>query len=138
MEEIDKKPGKMEEIDKEFEAIQKEMNRLAGLLIPVKPEQLIPEKNKQGGDKNMRTVRIPNLDYEDYAAIMDAIDEVIPFAVLETRYNKRLRYGIFNFWDSDYIPSCMEEFIMRPPTNRENVLELQYRLVEAMKQIIMK
>lgn len=83
----------------------------------------------------MRTVKIPNLEYEGYAAIMDAIDEIIPFAVLETRYNKRLKYGIFYFWDTDYIPPCMEAFIIRPPTTHENVKKLQEMLVKAKKQI---
>lgn len=76
----------------------------------------------------MRMCRIDNLDYPAFEVIRDAIYSVIPFAVIEVQYSKNLRTGYFNFWDSDYIPDEMKEFIVQPPMSRENKELLHERL----------
>lgn len=62
----------------------------------------------------MRTLIRKNCTYDEYAEMIDHVDEHMPFALLEARYNKRLATAILTFWDSDYIPPQWEEFIVRP------------------------
>jgi hypothetical protein len=70
--------------------------------------------------KIMRLCKIPNLEYPKFEQIRDAIYSTIPFAVIHVGYSPKLKLGIFNFWDSDYIPEEMKQFIMQPPLSREN------------------
>jgi hypothetical protein len=76
----------------------------------------------------MRLVKIPNLAYETFERIRDTIDSNIPFAVIDMRYSPKLKVGIFNFWDSDYIPEEMKPFIVQPPLSRENKAKLTSEL----------
>ena len=43
------------------------------------------------------------------------------------------KIGMFNFWDSDYIPKCLEPFVLRPPKHREPVDELQNEIEALLK-----
>ena len=47
-------------------------------------------------------------------------------------YSVRLKIAMFNFWDSDYIPEILEEYVLRPPKHREPIEELQERLTKVM------
>lgn len=79
----------------------------------------------------MRTIIIPDCSYEKYRAIMDAIMDTIPFAVLNQNYSQNTQKAMINFWDSDYIPEELKEYMLIPSTLRENVEELQKRLIKA-------
>lgn len=83
--------------------------------------------------KTIRLVKIPNMSEDEYNRIIDAIDETIPFAVVDARYNPRLKAGIFNFWDTDYIPEELKKFIVQPPLSRENREKMSRMLKEAVK-----
>lgn len=63
----------------------------------------------------MRTIRIPNCDYETYNAIMNEIMTKVPFAVLNADYRKDLKLANINFWDSDYIPKQLSQYILNAP-----------------------
>jgi len=76
----------------------------------------------------MRLVKIPKLEYSSFEKLRDAIDSIIPFAVIDIRYSPKLKVGIFNFWDSDYIPEEMKPFIVQPPLSRENKAKLTSEL----------
>jgi len=81
----------------------------------------------------MRTIKLKDCSYERYNAIRNAIIEVIPFALLNQGYSADLKEGFFNFWDSDYIPDELKEFILQPPLSRENKELLKEKLLEAFK-----
>jgi hypothetical protein len=81
----------------------------------------------------MRLVKIPNLEYKDFEIIRDTIDANIPFAVIDMRYSPKLKVGIFNFWDSDYIPENLQQFIVQPPISRENKDKLKADLIQIEK-----
>lgn len=83
----------------------------------------------------MRLCKIPNLSYDQFEKLRDAIDKTIPFAVIDIRYSKNLKCGIFNFWDSDYIPDEMKQFIIQPPLSRENKAKLTDDLATVMNEI---
>jgi len=68
----------------------------------------------------MRLCKIPNLDYKQFEAIRDVLYSNVPFALIHVGYSPILKVGIFNFWDSDYIPDEMKQYIMQPPLSREN------------------
>lgn len=63
----------------------------------------------------MRTIRIPNCDYQTYNAIMNEIMSKVPFAVLNSDYRKDLKLANISFWDSDYIPEQLSKYILKPP-----------------------
>ena len=63
----------------------------------------------------MRTVRIPNCEYGVYGAIMNEIMSKVPFAVLNADYRPELKLANINFWDSDYIPPQLSQYILNPP-----------------------
>jgi len=81
----------------------------------------------------MRLVKIPNCSYEMYEKMRDAIDTVIPFAVIDIRYDPKPKIAIVNFWDSDYIPEEMKKFIVQPPLSRENREKLTQLLGDIFK-----
>lgn len=88
----------------------------------------------------MRLVWIPNLEYEQYSQIFDAIIQHIkkggiPFALLNQGYSARLKVGFFNFWDSDYIPENLKKFILQPPRSREDKEKLVNQLNEVIASI---
>lgn len=76
----------------------------------------------------MRLIKIENCDYKKFEAIRDAIYEVIPFAIINQGYSKKLQMAIFNFWDVEYIPESLRKFIMQPPLSRENKKLLHEKL----------
>ena len=82
----------------------------------------------------MRLVKIPHCEYARFEQIRDAIDSVIPFAVIDIRYSPKLKQAIINFWDSDYIPEEMKPYIVQPPLSRENKDKLNELLTGAMKE----
>lgn len=79
----------------------------------------------------MRLVKIPNCSYDQFEKIRDAIYEVIPFAIINEGYSRKLNVAIFNFWDSDYIPELLKQHIVQPPLSRENIELLHEKLKEA-------
>jgi len=84
----------------------------------------------------MRLVKIPNLDYKDFEKIRDCIYANVPFAMIHIGYSPILKLGVFNFWDTDYIPDELIPFIVQPPFNRENKAKMTKELAEVMKNII--
>lgn len=82
----------------------------------------------------MRLVKIPDLDYESFVKIRDAILDNIPWSVIREGYLSHKREGQFYFWDTDYIPPWMEPFIVMPPKHRENIEKLQEAITKAMKE----
>ena len=61
----------------------------------------------------MRTI-IRKCTYDEYGEMIDYVDEHMPFALLEARYNRRLATAILTFWDSDYIPPQWDQWVVRP------------------------
>ncbi len=78
----------------------------------------------------MRTASIDKLEYEKYNAITKAIIKVMPFALVNQGYNKELKIGFWNFWDSDYIPPVLQGYIQRPPFHQENVNNLERMILQ--------
>jgi len=76
----------------------------------------------------MRLISIDDCSYERFEAIRDAIFEVIPFAIINQGYSKKLKRAIFNFWDVEYIPEELKKYIMQPPLSRENKALLKQKL----------
>ena len=80
----------------------------------------------------MRLIKIPDLEYEQYEKIRDAIYSVIPFALLNQQYCKSMKTGFFNFWDVAYIPEELRQFIVQPPVSRENFELLHKKMLEVL------
>ena len=76
----------------------------------------------------MRLIKIENCSYERFEAIRDAIYEVIPFAIINQGYSKKLQMAFFNFWDVEYIPDELKQYIVQPPLSRENKELLKEKL----------
>lgn len=73
----------------------------------------------------VRTIILENCEYNVFAETMDAILECkMPFILINQYYSQRRKEGFFNFWDSDYIPDQMQQYILHPPEKRENVKKL--------------
>jgi len=68
----------------------------------------------------MRMVKRTECEYEDYAKMVDLIDETCPYGLISCRYNKRLKIGFLYFWDSDYIPEEWEEYVSRPVSTKSD------------------
>lgn len=81
----------------------------------------------------MRLIQIKNCSYGKFEKIRDAIYEVIPFAIINQGYSKKLNLAIFNFWDVAYIPEELRKYILQPPLSRENQDLLKEKLLEAFK-----
>lgn len=81
----------------------------------------------------MRLCKIPNLSYEDFEKIRDVIYSNVPFALIHVGYSPKLKVGIFNFWDSDYIPDEMKKYILQPPLSRENKEKMTKELGDLLK-----
>lgn len=79
----------------------------------------------------MRLIKIPNIEYQTFEKVRDAIFDTIPFACIESVYSKKLRTGFFNFWDVTYIPDSLKQYIVQPPMSRENVEKLHQALENA-------
>lgn len=78
----------------------------------------------------MRLIKIENCSYERYKQIRDAIMEVIPFAIINQDYSSKLQTAIFNFWDVEYIPDELKQYIVQPPLSRENKELLKEKLAK--------
>lgn len=72
----------------------------------------------------MRLVLIPNCEYSKFESIRDIIVDNIPFCLLDSGYSKNLKKAWFNFWDVEYIPMNLRDYILQPPASRENVERL--------------
>ena len=81
----------------------------------------------------MRLVRIPDISYEVFAKIRDAILDNIPWCIIREGYLKHKKEAQFYFWDTDYIPPFMEQFIVYPPKHREDIEKLQKEITAAME-----
>ena len=77
----------------------------------------------------MRMLKIPNMLYEEYRDIADAILEVIPFSIVNLEFSKKLETGFFYFWDVSYIPPSLLDYAMYPPQTHENVDLLHKKIV---------
>jgi len=66
------------------------------------------------------------MSHDKYAAILKEILKTVPFALLNAEYNDGV--GFFYFWDSDYIPDILKQFIVNPPSNREDIKEMNKKL----------
>lgn len=84
----------------------------------------------------MRLIKISKCSYEQYESIRDAIYSVIPFALINNEYSKKLETAFFNFWDVEYIPDDLKRFIMQPPLSRENKELLHEKMMDAVKDFI--
>jgi len=67
----------------------------------------------------MRMIKFKS-EYSVFEKVRNVIDSVIPFAVIDIRYNPNTKETIVNFWDSDYIPDELKKYIVQPPLSREN------------------
>jgi len=67
----------------------------------------------------MRLVKIPNLEYEDFAEIRRQILDHTDFSLVNTEYERDLKRGFFFFWDSDYIPEMLKPFKVMSPVSDE-------------------
>lgn len=74
----------------------------------------------------MRLVRIPNLKYETFTALREAILTHVPFALINDVYDSTIEdgTGYLYFWDSDYVPKPLKPFIVQPPAAREPIDEM--------------
>lgn len=68
----------------------------------------------------MRSIVRKNATYDDYAEMMDYVDEHVPYGVYEARYNPRLQQIVIAFWDSDYIPKEWEQWVVRPSSTKSD------------------
>ena len=71
----------------------------------------------------MRMVEIKNIEYKEFARIRDKLCTKIGFALINERYLADQKIAQFNFWDSDYIPKQLKEFIVN--INRKLVEEVE-------------
>jgi hypothetical protein len=62
----------------------------------------------------MRQIIIPELEYDKFEEIVDKLYSTVPFAIISTAYRKKLKKGFIFFWDSDYIPEELQQYITRP------------------------
>jgi len=83
----------------------------------------------------MRLCKIP-CSYEQFEKIRDVIYANVPFAVIHVGYSTKLKIGIFNFWDTDYICDSLKQFILQPPFSRENKAKMDVELEDIVKSII--
>jgi len=81
----------------------------------------------------MRMLEIPNLEYDKFRAMADAILEVIPFSLVNLEYSAKHKTGYFYFWDVSYIPESLIKFAKFPPKTHENVELLHQKIEEIMK-----
>ena len=81
----------------------------------------------------MRLVKIPDMEYDAFVKVRDAILDNIPWAIMRESYLAHKKEGQFYFWDTDYIPPFMEPYIVVPPKHRENIEKLQKDITAAMK-----
>lgn len=82
----------------------------------------------------MRMLEIPNLEYEKFRAIADAILEVIPFSLVNLEYSAKLKTGFFYFWDVSYIPESLLKYARFPPKTHENVEKLHKKILEVFNE----
>lgn len=78
----------------------------------------------------MRLLKL-ECSYEKFEAIRGAILQHIPFALINDTYASGTAY--FNFWDTEYIPKQLKQFIVQPPAKREPVEKL---LEAIMKEVL--
>ena len=83
----------------------------------------------------MRLLKIPDLEYDDFEAIRWAIYKHIPFAVINEAYLSKQKIGFFNFWDVEYIPMQLRQFIVQPPASREPVEKMLDSLIKVSKTL---
>lgn len=76
----------------------------------------------------MRLVEIPNLEYKTFEKIRDAIYRNESYAVIHIGYSPGNKLGIFNFWDSDYIPDELKPFVKIIPGSREKMQKISDEL----------
>ena len=81
----------------------------------------------------MRMLEIPNMSYEKFRAVLDAILEVIPFSLVNAEFSAKLESGYFYFWDVSYIPESLLQYAKYPPKTHENVELLHTRIEEILR-----
>jgi hypothetical protein len=60
----------------------------------------------------MRLVEIKNIEYAEYNRIRNILMQKIQFAIINEQYSAELKQASFMFWDSDYIPAPLKQFIV--------------------------
>ena len=71
----------------------------------------------------MRLLKM-KVSYEKFGRIRGAILQHIPFALINDTYDPETGIAYFNFWDTEYIPKQLKQFIVQPPAKREPVEKL--------------
>jgi len=66
--------------------------------------------------------------------IRDLLIESLPYAIINDMYSTESEIAVFNLWDSDYIPECLEPYIQRPPNHQETVEALNERILEVISE----
>lgn len=69
----------------------------------------------------MQPIKITNLEYETFEEIRDLIYENLFFAIIHVGYSRKLKCGVFVFWDDKYVPNALKEYIGQIPGNKEKV-----------------
>lgn len=62
----------------------------------------------------MRTVIINECSYPLFEKYRDTCLKFKPFGLITAIYSKNLNMALYQFWDTDYIPVSMKQFIVRP------------------------
>ena len=64
----------------------------------------------------MRLAIIPDLEYTKFEQIVDDLmASKNVYGVISTQYRKNLKKGFIWFWDSDYIPEELKQYVSAPP-----------------------
>jgi len=76
----------------------------------------------------MRTVIIKDISYECYQEIRDELYSVIPYAM----YNENFCNGnaYFMFWDGQYVPDSLAEYITAPPRQDEEWVKMSKNIAK--------
>ena len=70
------------------------------------------DSKKEG--RRMRTVIIKVCEYGIFEIHRDQCLMFKPFGLISAIYSTKLKMAMFQFWDTDYIPDNMQQFIVRP------------------------
>lgn len=62
----------------------------------------------------MRTVIIKDCNYGAFEEARDICLEFKPFGLITAIFSTKLKMALFQFWDTDYIPVQLEQYIVRP------------------------
>lgn len=69
----------------------------------------------------MRMVKRTDCTYEEFEAMRQAILDKAPYGLINDIYDKKNRIAYLYFWDSDYIPSHWEQWVVRPISKKSQI-----------------